>query len=340
MEIERVHMFGILRMPNRSGSSGPRRGFTLIELLVVIAIIALLIAILLPALGRARKAAWQTISLQNLSQIGRGVAQYQNENKNYLPFFANFGAINGRFVWGGGTSRIPPSANCTGIATWFSFGKNCSSDGFWGGSNGGLFDIPASERPLNQYLGAESIEPPPTLNNKFAATGARPKTEIPVCKDPSDKIGHQRYWPHANNSSRATTPVNISCYDDVGTSYQTQLAFFFQAMAGPPALGFSPAFRAGMEKMRLGDTFQPAKMVYAHDETADLVINAGVAITVDEPVIVNGYGDIEKSNMLFYDGHASYIKVLRGGQGVLYDPVTNQPKAAYVNDAYHMIFAP
>lgn len=321
--------------------SGSGRGFTLIELLVVIAIIALLISILLPALGRARKAAWQTISLQNLSQIGRGVAQYQNEHKNYLPFFGNFGQINGRYVWGGGTSRIPgpgqPGGNINAIATWFSFGKNCSEDGYWGGANGGVFDIPASERPLNQYIGAESVEPPPTINNKFAATGPRPKTEIGVCKDPSDKIGHQRNWPRANNEAPALS--NLSCYDDVGTSYQTQLAFFQQAMSGPPALSFAAAFRTGMEKMRIGDTFQPSKMVYASDEYADLVINAGEAITTAEPTIINGYGDKEKSNMLFYDGHAQYLKVLRGGQGSLYGP-DGRPKQAYVNDAYHMIFAP
>lgn len=58
---------------------GPRqgsRGFTLIELLVVIAIIALLIGILLPALGSARQVARLTICQTNLHSYGTGVASY------------------------------------------------------------------------------------------------------------------------------------------------------------------------------------------------------------------------------------------------------------------------
>jgi prepilin-type processing-associated H-X9-DG protein/prepilin-type N-terminal cleavage/methylation domain-containing protein len=64
---------------------GKREAFTLVELLVVIGIIAVLIAILLPALGRARTAAKTTKCLANLRQIGMGFSMYRNEWGNFLP---------------------------------------------------------------------------------------------------------------------------------------------------------------------------------------------------------------------------------------------------------------
>ena len=60
------------------------RGFTLIELLVVISIIALLMAILLPSLHKAREQAKQTMCASNLQGFGRGFYLYAGENRDYL----------------------------------------------------------------------------------------------------------------------------------------------------------------------------------------------------------------------------------------------------------------
>ena len=62
-----------------------RRGFTLIELLVVMVIIALLVGLLLPALGRAREEARKTQCRSNLRQIGLAMNIYATDNKGYMP---------------------------------------------------------------------------------------------------------------------------------------------------------------------------------------------------------------------------------------------------------------
>ena len=71
---------------------GRKRAFTLIELLVVISIIALLVGILLPALGAARKTAQKVVCVSNEKQMGIGLNAYAADSKDSLPWGALVGA--------------------------------------------------------------------------------------------------------------------------------------------------------------------------------------------------------------------------------------------------------
>ena len=61
--------------------------FTLVELLVVIGIISLLISILLPTLGKARKASQEIICQSNLRQFGLGIQMYRDDNGDRPPLY-------------------------------------------------------------------------------------------------------------------------------------------------------------------------------------------------------------------------------------------------------------
>lgn len=103
-----------------------QKGFTLIELLVVIAIIAVLMAILFPALNRAREQGRRAVCLSNLKQLALAWIMYADENDDKI--------VNGEAAGGGnGLATTPPlSNNRHGGEKWW-VGGDCGD--FWAGEH-------------------------------------------------------------------------------------------------------------------------------------------------------------------------------------------------------------
>jgi prepilin-type N-terminal cleavage/methylation domain-containing protein len=73
--------------------------FTLVELLVVISIIAILLAVMMPALSKAKEKSAQIICRTNLDQIGKCMFMYAQDNRDLFP---------GKEITGGWTYRAAP----------------------------------------------------------------------------------------------------------------------------------------------------------------------------------------------------------------------------------------
>ena len=124
-----------------------RRAFTLIELLVVIAIIAILAAMLLPALSRAKQKAWTTSCINNLHQIGLGMRMYADENNQLYP-------QSGTTIYWGANDVPPPTGS--GLHSWTE-----QASRYVGSTN--VFNcpanvqmIPALQGPYNYFNGVRA----------------------------------------------------------------------------------------------------------------------------------------------------------------------------------------
>jgi prepilin-type N-terminal cleavage/methylation domain-containing protein/prepilin-type processing-associated H-X9-DG protein len=156
----------MLATSRRSLTPAARRrvaGFTLVELLVVIGIIAVLISILLPALGRARKAAASTQCLSNLRQLGMFHRMYTSEvNGNRMMIYPV--SVSGGVAYRQTGYWVRHLLPLTG--GYFAKGE---PDTFWAQPVQRLFICPRTEIPANPTSGW----PPPLGRSGLAWSDAQ-----------------------------------------------------------------------------------------------------------------------------------------------------------------------
>ncbi|HEX8325169.1 MAG TPA: prepilin-type N-terminal cleavage/methylation domain-containing protein [Tepidisphaeraceae bacterium] len=244
-----------------------RHAFTLVELLVVIGIIALLIAILLPALGRAREAAKSTVCLSNLRQVHQTFHLYALDFRDVVPIgyrrtkqFNSMIYTNTSTVGAALNPSVPPAfaTHAYVLFGWF------YPHGMM--KQGRTFFCPSETNPKYMYDTPDNPwppGPPPAFAGRltYCGYGTRPVVDIPdtpaavaasnVRLPRLSEMRNRAIFADLANSnvrlnSRHKTGVNV-LYGDGHAAWNDRRAFDTPLAALPDAFNTSPVHNANVD---------------------------------------------------------------------------------------------
>ena len=169
-------------MRNNQQVEGQRKGFTLVELLVVIGIIALLIALLLPAISRARQSAQNLKCAANLRNLGELLVLHANDHRGYLPLAGN----------------IVPGTDLNGLDDSQSLGDGLKERYVYYENTPGQYRVTALPAALSPYIAKQSVRDD-SWQNVEADIGTGPIQDAFLCPSDENTINRTydaRQWIH------------------------------------------------------------------------------------------------------------------------------------------------
>lgn len=190
------------------------RAFTLIELLVVIAIIAILAALLLPALASAKRKAKNTVCLNDMKQWGLSFQVYAQDNSDIVPEEGNTGStINNLANADAWYNTVPTSMALQSLAKLYATTNQPMPD------SKSIFSCPMTPKPL-----ATLYQNPPSVNfalfmyaensrlciNKSTVASGVAQTKLTTVTKPSDTIFIAEQDP--NTASQVAESVTTGQY--------------------------------------------------------------------------------------------------------------------------------
>lgn len=278
-----------------------KKGFTLIELLVVIAIIAMLLAILMPALNKVKKIAQRVVCGTNLKGLGTAQSVYAND---YEDQFAKQGGSVVTLNWGRFTGSFDDTARkWTGASTMLTIGASLY-----------LLVREADVSPKSFVCGASGQTAYDGKNPNAADLvelwdfGGRSVVDNQMYGlFPNGHVSYAYHQPYGQNAASGASSASFAVMADKNPWFDSKLKE--SAAAAVTADDFSGLVA------RMGDNF-----------------STGSSVERWQIQVANAYAHgREGQNVSFGDGHSEYCKT--PDVGVKHDNIYTKQQYPYVNEA-------